>query len=185
VGARRLRGYASTVRTSWPETVERVADVLRRAGAEARLEEFEDETPTAADAARAAACGTDQIVKSVVLVVDGRPVVALVPGDRRADTGKIARAVGARKARIASPEEVVAATGFAPGAVAPFPLPGVERVLAERTLLTHPVVWIGAGSPRHLAAIAPRELLRLSRADPVDVVQESAYDSSSLDPGGS
>ena len=173
------------MRTAWPETVERVADVLRRAGAEARLEEFEDGTPTAADAARAAGCRPEQIVKSVVLVADGRPIVALVPGDRRADTAKIARAAGARKARIASAEEVVEATGFVPGAVAPFPLPRVERVLAERTLLAHPVVWIGAGSPRHLAAIAPRELLRLARAEAVDVVQESAYDSSSPDPGGS
>ena len=180
-----MRGYASAVRTAWPETVERVAEVLRRAGVEARLEELGEGTPTAADAARVAGCRPDQIVKSVVLVADGRPVVALVPGDRRADTGKVARAAGATSARIASPDEVETATGFVAGGVAPFPLPRVERVLAERTLLAHPVVWIGAGSPRHLAAIAPRELLRLAGAEPVDVVQESAYDSSSPHPGGS
>ena len=70
-------------------------------------------------------------------------------------------------------------TGFAPGAVAPFPLPKVERVLVERTLLSHPVVWVGAGSPRHMAMLRPSELVRLSRAEAVDVVQEPAYHSQS------
>ena len=73
------------VRESWPEPVERVAAYLRSAGAEARLEELESGTATAEDAARAAGCPIDQIVKSIVVLCDGRPVVALVPGDRRAD----------------------------------------------------------------------------------------------------
>lgn len=169
--------------TSWPEPVERVADFLRQSGAEARIEEFEEGTPTAADAARAAGCGVDQIVKTVVLVAEGTAVVALVPGDRRADTKKIAAAVGARKARIASADEVERSTGFTPGGVAPFPLPQVRRIVAERTLLTHDLVWVGAGSERHMAAVQPRELLRLARAEPEDVVQESAPDRP-LDPGG-
>jgi prolyl-tRNA editing enzyme YbaK/EbsC (Cys-tRNA(Pro) deacylase) len=172
------------VSTAWPESVERVAEVLRRAGVEARLEEFPDGTPTVVDAARAAGCEAAQIVKTLVLVADGRPVVALVPGDRRGDTDKIAAAVGAGSARVAKRDELEAATGFEPGAVAPFPLPGIERVVADRTLLAHPVVWIGAGSPRHVAAVAPRELFRLARAESVDVVEESAYDSSP-EPGGS
>ena len=161
---------------AWPEPVERVSSFLREAGAEARIEEFSDGTPTAADAAAAVGCGLDQIVKSLVLVCDGHPIVALVPGDRRGDPGKVARATKAQSARVASPAEVKAATGFAPGAVAPFPLPGVETVLMERTLLRHPVVWAGAGSPRHMVGLAPAELARLTRARPIDVVQEGAYD---------
>jgi hypothetical protein len=47
------------------------------------------------------------------------------------------------------------------------------------------VLWVGAGSGRHMAALAPRELVRLSRAETVDVVQEPAYDSPSAIPGGS
>ena len=100
-----------------------------------------------------------------------------MPGDRRADLAKIASAAGASAARIARAAEVEAATGFEPGAVAPFPLPKVvERVFVDRTLLTHDLVWVGAGSPAHLAAIRPAELLRLARAEPMDAVQEAAYD---------
>ena len=111
------------MRATWPEPVERVAVYLREAGVEARLEELESGTATAADAARAAGCPLAQIVKSIVVLCDGRAVLAMVPGDRRADLDKIARAAGAAEARIASAAEVREATGFPPGAVAPFPLP--------------------------------------------------------------
>jgi Cys-tRNA(Pro) deacylase len=166
----RTEGYVCCVR-EWPAAVERVAAFLREARAEARIEEFPEGTPTAQAAAEAVGCELAQIVKSLVVACDGRPVVVLVPGDRRADVRKVAAAVGAREARVARPEEVEAATGFAPGAVAPFPLPRVRDVLVERTLLTHDVVWVGAGSDRHMAGLAPAELVRLARARPMDAVQ--------------
>ena len=156
---------------AWPEAVERVAAFLRAAGAEARLEEFTEDTPTAEDAAAAVGCGLAQIVKSVVFECDGRPVVVMVPGDRRADPRNVARAAGTRRARIAGPELVRSATGFEPGAVAPFPLPKVDLVLVDRSLLAHEQVWVGAGSPHHLASLAPSELVRLARAQPVDAAE--------------
>jgi prolyl-tRNA editing enzyme YbaK/EbsC (Cys-tRNA(Pro) deacylase) len=161
---------------AWPEPVERVSSFLRDAGAEARIEEFEDGTPTAADAAAAVGCELEQIVKSLVLVCDGAAVVALVPGDRRCDPKKVARALDASSARVASAEEVERATGFAPGAVAPFPLPRIETVLLDRRLLRHDVVWAGAGSERHIVGVAPTELARLARARPMDVVKDHPYD---------
>jgi prolyl-tRNA editing enzyme YbaK/EbsC (Cys-tRNA(Pro) deacylase) len=156
----------------WPEPVERVADVLRRSGSEGRIEEFPKGTPTAEAAAEAAGCGLGQIVKSLVFEAGGRFVVAMVPGDRRADRAKVAEALGVKKARVASAEEVEAATGFAPGAVAPFPLPGVERLLIDRRLLTQELLWVGAGSEHHLAAISPPDLVRLTRAETGDLVQD-------------
>jgi prolyl-tRNA editing enzyme YbaK/EbsC (Cys-tRNA(Pro) deacylase) len=99
-------------------------------------------------------------------------VLALVPGDRRADPAKVAAAAGAAKAKIAGAEEVEAATGFRPGAVAPFALQRVERVLVDRSLLAHDAVWVGAGSPNHLAALAPPDLVRLARAELADPVRE-------------
>jgi prolyl-tRNA editing enzyme YbaK/EbsC (Cys-tRNA(Pro) deacylase) len=158
--------------STWPESVENVAAFLRAAGAEARLEEFDEETATAADAARAVGAEASDIVKSLVVLCDGRPVLALVPGDRRGDLAKIARAAGGSDARIARAEEVRSITGFEPGAVAPFPLPKVERVVVDRSLLSRRAVWIGAGSPRHLAVLPAPELVRLSRAIPADLVSD-------------
>jgi Cys-tRNA(Pro) deacylase len=157
----------------WPEPVERVSAFLRAAAVDARIEEFSEGTPTAREAAKAVGCELGQIVKSLVFVCDGSPVVVLVPGDRRADSSKIARLAGARRAGIAKAAEVVEATGFEPGGVAPFPLERVTVVLVERTLVRHPVVWAGAGSDRHMVALSPRELVRLSRGRVEDVVRES------------
>jgi prolyl-tRNA editing enzyme YbaK/EbsC (Cys-tRNA(Pro) deacylase) len=158
----------------WPEPVERVAAFLRAAGAEARLEEFGTDTLTAQAAAEAIGCALDQIVKSLVFVCGEKAVVALVPGDRRADPVKVALAAGAVGARVARPPEVVAATGFAPGAVAPFPPPSGVAIFVEQTILSSPVVWVGAGSERHMAMLSPLELVRLTLGSTVDIVQESA-----------
>jgi prolyl-tRNA editing enzyme YbaK/EbsC (Cys-tRNA(Pro) deacylase) len=156
----------------WPEPVERVAAVLRERGVDARLEEFSDGTPTAAAAARAVGCPPGQIVKSLVFVCDGLPVLVLVPGDKRADAVKVAGAAGAGYARAAALEEVRAATGFDAGAVAPFPTPSVARTFIDRALLRAPTVWVGAGSPHHMAALSPLDVARLSGAEVADVTED-------------
>lgn len=147
----------------------RVAEVLKRAGVDARVEEFVEGTPTASAAAMAVGSSRAQIVKSLVFVCDGRPTLALVPGDRRADETKVAAAAGARYARVARPEEVLAATGFEPGGVAPFPAPGVAQVLMAGELLGHDRVWIGAGSERHMVGLSPVDLQRLAQARTADL----------------
>jgi Cys-tRNA(Pro) deacylase len=162
------------VNKQWPEPVERVVRYLREARVEARVEEFPTGTPTAADAARATGAQLQEIVKSLVFLCDGRSVLVMVPGDQRADSEKIAKAVGCERVKVAGAEDVSRATGFSAGGVAPFPLPQIDLVLMERTLLTHEIVWIGAGTSRHMAALAPTDLLRLARARPVDAVADNA-----------
>jgi Cys-tRNA(Pro) deacylase len=153
----------------WPEPVTRVAEFLRRAGIDARVEEFPEGTPTAEAAAKAVGASRAQIVKSLVFVCDGRPILALVPGDRRADESKVAASAGARQARVARPDEVLAATGFEPGGVAPFPVPGISQVVMAEELLAHELVWIGAGSERHMAGLSPVDLATLTHARTADL----------------
>ena len=155
---------------TWPEPVERVSSTLRAAAIEARIEEFGEGTPTARDAARAIGCDLAQIVKSLVFVCDGAYVLALVPGDRRADEALIGRALEAAEVRVARTEEVVHATGFEPGGVAPFPLRAITQTLMERELVRHEVLWVGAGSASHMASLGPSELQRLTRARVSDLV---------------
>jgi prolyl-tRNA editing enzyme YbaK/EbsC (Cys-tRNA(Pro) deacylase) len=157
----------------WPEPVERVSAVLRAAAVDARIEEFLEGTPTARDAAKAVGCELAQIVKSLVFVCDGAYVMALVPGSKRADESAVAAAVGASDVRVARAGEVVHATGFEPGAVAPFPQRAVTRTLIDRELLHYPEVWVGAGSTRHMAALPPAELQRLAGAIPWDIAARS------------
>jgi prolyl-tRNA editing enzyme YbaK/EbsC (Cys-tRNA(Pro) deacylase) len=99
------------------------------------------------------------------------PVLALVPGDRRADPDRIAAVASARYARVAKLDEVTAATGFEAGGVAPFPVPGITRVLLERALLRQSVVWAGAGSAKHMVALSPTDLARVTQAQIADICE--------------
>jgi prolyl-tRNA editing enzyme YbaK/EbsC (Cys-tRNA(Pro) deacylase) len=156
----------------WPEPVKRVTAYLSQAGAEVRVEEFPAGTKTAQDAADAVGCKLGEIVKSLLFECDGRPVLALIPGDKRADTAKVAAAAGATSAKTASAERVRELTGVDPGAVSPVPPPDVARVLVDIRLLLPDAVWIGAGSPKHVACLTPAELVRLSGAEQLDLVAD-------------
>jgi prolyl-tRNA editing enzyme YbaK/EbsC (Cys-tRNA(Pro) deacylase) len=154
--------------SGWPEPVERVAAALRRSGVEAEIEAFQGSTATAEDAAAALGVPSSVIVKTVVVVCEERQLAVLVPGDRRVSLEKIERATGYTRARLARAAEVPALTGFEPGAVPPFPLPGGLRVLLDRSLLTTRRIWAGAGSPRHLLACTPGDLITLAGAEILD-----------------
>lgn len=155
--------------TEWPESVERVSAVLRAAAVDARIEEFKEGTPTAREAARAIGCDLAQIVKSVVLVCDRAYVLALVPGDRRADEDAVRILVGAQEVRIAEPDEVVQATGFEPGSVAPFPQRAIAQTLMDTSFFGFDEVWTRAGTSSHMASLRPPELLKLSGARSDDI----------------
>jgi Cys-tRNA(Pro) deacylase len=157
---------------TWPDPVQRVTEFLSVSGAEVRVEEFPEGTHTAEAAAEAAGCAVGEIVKTLVFEGGGRSVVALVPGDRRADSQKIARALGVDKVRVATPERVRELTGFDPGAVAPFGLDHVDLILLEQRLTLCSHVWVGAGSPMHIARVTPAELVRLSQAVLLDLVAD-------------
>ncbi len=159
-------------REPWPLNVARVAAFLEGAHAEARLEELAADGATAAEAAEVIGCGIAAIAKSMVLMCDGSAAVAVVPGDRRVDTAKVARLCDVRRVTVASPDDVAAATGFLPGSVSPFGLAESLVVLVDRRFLEYPVVWASGGSPRHMVAVAPRELARLAHARIEDLSRE-------------
>src|SRR5882762_3413457 len=58
------------------------------------VKQFPAGTRTALDAARAVGCNVGQIVKSLVFVAAGRPVVALVSGANRLDESRLGAAAG-------------------------------------------------------------------------------------------
>ena len=121
-------------------------------------------TRTAADAARAVGCSQREIVKSLVFLADGEPVVMLQRGDRRVDPERLRAALGAREVRRADADRVYAETGYAIGGVPPFgharPLPTV----LDACIATDPALYAAAGGPSALFATSGDELRRASLA---------------------
>ena len=66
-----------------------------------------------------------KIVKTLVYVADGKPVAALVRGDRELNEVKLKNLIDAKDLRLASPEEVVAATKAPVGFAGPVGLAGI------------------------------------------------------------
>ncbi len=142
-----------------PGSRERVRTFLEARGLAGGLTEFEKSTKTAAEAAEAMGCELGQIVKSLVVLADGTPVLALVAGDRRGDLDAIAMQVGASKVRMADAESVRSATGYAIGGVSPFDLPADLTVLIDDSLARFEIVYPAAGTPSSMVKMRFEELV--------------------------
>ena len=136
----------------------RVVAAAAAAGLPIEVQRFPEGTRTAADAARAVGCDVAQIVKSLVFVADGEPVIALVSGADRLDPARLAAALGATVVRRADGEEARAATGFAIGGVPPIGHVRSMTILMDERLLSHDLVWAAAGLPDAVFKAPPREL---------------------------
>ncbi|MFN2543274.1 MAG: YbaK/EbsC family protein [Actinomycetota bacterium] len=148
--------------------LERFRDAARERGLEIEVRRFPQGTKTAPDAARAVGCEVGQIVKSLVFMADGRPLLAMTSGSNRADVGKLAALLGAAEVRRATADEARAETGFTIGGTPPFGFPRPIRALIDRDLLAHEEVWAAAGTPDSVFRIAPHDLLEAAGAEPAE-----------------
>jgi len=141
-----------------------VADAARDLGLDVEVREFPDGTRTAEDAARAIGVTVGQIVKSLIFRLDGEVVVALVSGPNRLDEARLASAAdvpGAAVERVDA-AAVRAATGFPIGGVPPFGHPRPVATYIDEDLLAFDEVWAAAGTPRHVFALHPEDLVRVT-----------------------
>ncbi len=112
-------------------------------------------------AARDRGLESGQIVRSLVFrIEDGSFVMVLVAGPARVSWPKLRRHLRVSRLTTATPAEVLQVTGYAPGAVSPYGLPRPLRVLADHSLLAHPILSVGAGIPNAGVILAREDLLR-------------------------
>lgn len=143
--------------------VRRVQQALAAAGSDARVIALADTARTAADAAKALGVPVGAIVKSLLFRSGDRAVLALVAGDRNADTAAIARALGLTQPVVrADADFVKAKTGQSIGGVAP--VGHAERILTviDESLGRFPTVWAAGGHPHCVFEITPAELSRVT-----------------------
>ena len=152
----------------------RVRAALAAAGVDAAIVRFAESTRTAQDAARAVGTSVGQIVKSLVFVADGRPILALVSGANRVDIAKLARLAGAARVEKASADATREATGFSIGGVPPVGHRGPLPVFVDEALLRYEVVYAAAGTPHAVFPVAPAALVRMASGAVGDIAEEAA-----------
>ncbi len=152
-------------------SIERVERALAEAGVAVAILAMDEETRTAEQAARAAGCALDQIVKSIVFAGtdSGHVRLFLTAGGNRVSPGKASALAGEALGR-ADADLVRRETGFAIGGVAPVGLISAVPVWCDPRLMAFEAVWAAAGTPRHIFRIAPAELVRVTGAKVADFV---------------
>ncbi|MFF7769286.1 YbaK/EbsC family protein [Streptomyces massasporeus] len=155
----------------------RFAEALRELGLGhlvERVRRFPDATRTATEAAAAVGCELSQICKSLIFAADGVPVLVLMDGASRVDLELVRKELRADKVTRAKVDVVRETTGYAIGGVPPFGHKTRTRVLADRSLLEHDVVWAAAGTPYAVFPIAPEDLVAHAHGTLVDVRERTS-----------
>ncbi|MGW0906831.1 YbaK/EbsC family protein [Streptomyces sp. NPDC002853] len=142
---------------------------LGLAGLVGEVRRFPEATRTAQEAAAAIGCELSQICKSLIFAADGVPVLVLMDGASRVDLELVRWELCAAKVTRAKADVVRETTGYAIGGVPPFGHATKTRVLADRSLLDHDVVWAAAGTPYAVFPMAPKDLIRHANGTLVDV----------------
>jgi prolyl-tRNA editing enzyme YbaK/EbsC (Cys-tRNA(Pro) deacylase) len=104
-------------------------------------------------------------------MVDEKPIVVVISGDRRVDFKKVKALRGGRRVRLAGPEDVVGHTGFKVGAVSPVALPDGIPVYLDTSLRRFTKICPAAGETNNMFSTTFDELLSLARAEVKDLAR--------------
>lgn len=141
------------------KSLKRVRAALENLGASINIVET-DLARTAADAATAVGCEIDQIAKSIIFKgeTSNQAILFVTAGGNNVDPVKAAALAGEPLGK-ADAALIRLQTGFAIGGVSPIGHINPIRAFVDPRLTEFDVVWAAAGTPNHVYASSPAELV--------------------------
>lgn len=140
------------------------------------------DTPTVPDAAAVLGVSADQIIKTLLFLVqlpeqpDAQPVVVISHGERRVDKKRLAQhyGVGAKKVKLAPAEVVLALLGYPAGGVPPVGHKTALPVILDSSVVAaaaqfNGTLYGGGGDDRTMLRISLTELQGFIRPEEVAV----------------
>jgi Cys-tRNA(Pro) deacylase len=151
-----------------------LAQYIQTHNIQAEILHFEVQTPTVAVAAEVAGVEPEQIVKSVLFMADGEPVLVLACGTSRIAWKRLADHLGIsrKKLKTADATQVLEITGYVVGSVSPIGQRHKLRTIVEAAIPTLETVLAGGGELNALMKIETAELLRVVQGEVVKLVEE-------------
>jgi prolyl-tRNA editing enzyme YbaK/EbsC (Cys-tRNA(Pro) deacylase) len=130
-------------------------------------------TPTVETAAQAVSAKLEQIIKSILFMVDGQPVLAIACGKSTIGRRAIADlyGVGKKRVKLATPEKVLEISGYEVGAMPPFGHRMPLSTLIDRRVLDVPEAYAGGGAENALVRLNPQDILRVTGARVLDLLE--------------
>ena len=158
----------------------RAIDVARRAGVVHAVHEYAHDARApmreggrgyALEAVEALGVEAARVFKTIVVSVDGRLGLVLVPADAEVDLKAVADALGGRRASIAVPAQAEKATGYVLGGISPLgtrrPLPTVVDISAAG----FPTIHVSAGRRGLEIELAAADLVALAKGSMAPVAR--------------
>jgi Cys-tRNA(Pro)/Cys-tRNA(Cys) deacylase len=120
----------------------------------------------------AASLGEDpaRVLKTLMAIVDGKPVCVIVPSDQEVSMKKLAAAVGGKSAQMMKPAEAERLTGYKVGGISPFGQRRTARTVIEQRAMTQEQVYLNGGQRGLQVRIKPGDARDLLEAVIADVI---------------
>jgi len=115
----------------------------------------------ALEAVEALGIDAARVFKTIVVTVDGRLAMVVVPADAEVDLKAVADALGGRRASIATPADAEKATGYVLGGISPL---GTRRALPtvlDASAAAFPTIHVSAGRRGLEIELAAADLVAL------------------------
>lgn len=128
-------------------------------------------TPTVPDAARALGVDEARIVKSLLFADrEGNVVLAIAPGTTKVNRDRLSLSAGLAPLSLASPDVVLARTGYPAGGTPPVGHVESIPVIVDTRVAEMDLVYGGGGKVDLLLRISPAEIVRVTGAKVANIV---------------
>ena len=142
----------------------RATTTLERAGVAFAVVSYDydpDADKIGLQAAEAIGEPPERVLKTLMALVDGKPVVVIVPSNHEVSMKKLAAAFGGKSAQMMKPAEAERASGYKIGGVSPFGQARRLRTAIEAQALAEPYVFVNGGQRGLQARLDPRDAVKL------------------------
>ena len=112
-------------------------------------------------AAEALGEAPDRVLKTLMAVVDRKPVCVIVPSDREVSMKKLAAAFGGKSAEMMKPVEAERVTGYKVGGISPFGQMRKVPTAMEQQALSNTLVYMNGGQRGLQVRLDPNDAARV------------------------
>lgn len=113
----------------------------------------------------------EQVFKTLLCEIDGRPHVAIVPVSCQLDLKHAAAAVGGKKAEMMPVAAAERLTGYIAGGISPFGQKRLSPTIVDETAELYDVIYVSGGRRGFDIGVAPQDLQRLLGAVFADIAR--------------
>lgn len=141
--------------------------MLEKAGIAFTVHAYQYDPDAAAiglQAAQALGEAPERVLKTLMALVDGRPVCAIVPSDCEVSMKRLAAAVGGKSAAMMKPAEAERLTGYVVGGISPFGQKRQVPTVIEAQAMGHDLVYLNAGQRGLQVRLSPADAARCTGA---------------------